>query len=275
MSQQDVIDILKDFGGEATAEDIRSEAKKRFPNRTLNTYVSKRLQAMKRQGIVEETTIGGKSAWKLAVDDVRELREYATVGDVDSEITEDVLTERGISIRNLVGSFEIGRRLDLNALAVDIPDAEYHSETHSNMVYRSPDYESLTVLVPASGRVTVVGAKSKDELVEGARSFIEILESLGIEVKGRPNDLKIQNIVGTGEVGRELDLGALVVGLGLEDSEYNPEQFPGLIYRKPNLPVILLFGSGKIVITGGKTYSQVLEGYETITEKIENLFENE
>lgn len=275
MSQQEILKILDDLGGEATANEIRSEAKKRFPDRTLSTYVTKRLQAMKRQGVVEEVEINDKSGWKVANENIQNALNKTTVETLDSEITESELASGGISIRNLVGSFEIGQRLDLHAMAVDIPDAEYHSETHSNLIYRAPEYDSLTVLVPASGRVTIVGAKSKSELIEGASTFIEVLRGLGIQVDETPQEMRIQNIVGTTQLDREVDLRAVSVGLGLENTEYDPEQFPGLTYRDPKLPVVLLFSSGKVVITGAKSYSQVLEGCEAIKTKVLALFENE
>jgi transcription initiation factor TFIID TATA-box-binding protein len=275
MSQQEVLNLLENLGGEATVDEIRSEAKKRFPDRTLSSYITKRLQAMKRQGIVEEIEINDKSGWRIINEEAQNVLNNVTVETIDSEITELELNSEGISIRNLVGSFEIGQRLDLHALAVDIPDAEYHSETHSNLVYRSPEYDSLTVLVPASGRVTIVGAKSKKDFIEGASAFIQVLQDLGIQVERTPREMRIQNIVGTTELGREVNLRAVSVELGLENTEYDPEQFPGLIYRSPELPVILLFSSGKIVITGAKNYRQVLEASKTISNKVLMLFENE
>jgi len=64
----------------------------------------------------------------------------------------------------------------------------------------------------------------------------------------------IQNIVASAELGDALNLNAVALGLGMENIEYEPEQFPGLVYRMfdPKV-VLLLFGSGKLVITGGKS----------------------
>jgi transcription initiation factor TFIID TATA-box-binding protein len=65
--------------------------------------------------------------------------------------------------------------------------------------------------------------------------------------------------VSSADLGETLNLEAIAIGLGLEDVEYEPEQFPGLVYRldDPRV-VILLFGSGKAAVTGGTT-SEVVE----------------
>jgi transcription initiation factor TFIID TATA-box-binding protein len=82
-------------------------------------------------------------------------------------------------------------------------------------------------------------------------------------------EITVQNIVANGDLKEELNLQAIAIGLGLETVEYEPEQFPGLIYRldKPDV-VVLLFGSGKLVITGGKTLDEVDAAVETVTSQL-------
>lgn len=79
------------------------------------------------------------------------------------------------------------------------------------------------------------------------------LNGLGINISG-DYELIIQNIVASAELGEALNLNTVALGLGMENIEYEPEQFPGLVYRMYDPKVdILLFGSGKMVITGGKS----------------------
>ena len=61
-------------------------------------------------------------------------------------------------------------------------------------------------------------------------------------------------------------------GLGLENVEYEPEQFPGLVYRiKQPKVVVLIFSSGKLVITGGKSPEECEEGARIVRMQLENM----
>ncbi len=81
-------------------------------------------------------------------------------------------------------------------------------------------------------------------------------EDAGFFIWFRGPEIVVQNIVASADLEVELNLDAIV--FGLPNCEYEPEQFPGLIYRlkKPKV-VLLLFGSGKIVCTGAKTREDV------------------
>ncbi len=79
--------------------------------------------------------------------------------------------------------------------------------------------------------------------------------------------IRIENVVASTSLGDELDLQS--IGLALDGAEYNPEEFPGLIYRlKQPKTAILLFRSGKVVCTGGKSWNQVNEAVHTVSELI-------
>jgi len=67
-------------------------------------------------------------------------------------------------------------------------------------------------------------------------------------------------------------LNAVALGLGFENIEYEPEQFPGLVYRiKQPKVVVLIFGSGKLVITGGKSPVECEEGVRIVRMQLENM----
>ena len=106
---------------------------------------------------------------------------------------------------------------------------------------------------------------------EALKNVFEELQQLGIPIEA-PTEITVQNIVSSADLGQSLNLNALAIGLGLEHVEYEPEQFPGLVYRldEPEV-VILLFGSGKIVITGGKSAKDAVGGVERVTERIEQV----
>ncbi|MFW5904523.1 MAG: TATA-box-binding protein, partial [Candidatus Saliniplasma sp.] len=79
----------------------------------------------------------------------------------------------------------------------------------------------------------------------------------------------IQNIVASYSLEADLNLSSVAITLGLERVEYEPEQFPGLVYRLRESPVVLLlFGSGKMVCTGGKTIEDLEDAVELIKDEL-------
>jgi transcription initiation factor TFIID TATA-box-binding protein len=97
------------------------------------------------------------------------------------------------------------------------------------------------------------------------------LMGIGMKVDEHP-EFKVQNIVASANLGRELNLGSIVVGLKLEGMEYEPEVFPGLVYRiKDPKSAILIFSSGRLVITGGKTLEDCEKSVKVLLNKLTEL----
>jgi len=94
------------------------------------------------------------------------------------------------------------------------------------------------------------------------------IEAAGIPIKKNP-EIVVQNIVASSDLGAQINLNAIAITLGLENVEYEPEQFPGLVYRidVPKV-VVLLFGSGKLVCTGARKPSDVEQAVERITAEL-------
>ena len=85
-------------------------------------------------------------------------------------------------------------------------------------------------------------------------------------------DSAVQNIVSSADLRERLNLNAIAIGLGLESVEYEPEQFPGLVYRLNDPDVVaLLFGSGKMVITGAKSHDEAETALEEIIRRLNEL----
>lgn len=100
--------------------------------------------------------------------------------------------------------------------------------------------------------------------------FLSYLTELGIEFNN--STLEIKNVVAVGDLEREINLEALMIGLGLEQTEYEPEQFPGLIYRPmENHCVLLIFSSGKVVVTGGKTKEEDQTAFEDLKQEVDEF----
>jgi len=175
-----------------------------------------------------------------------------------------------IKIENVVASTQIGENIDLNKIAREIPDADYKPKQFPGLVLRTKEPKAAA-LIFRSGKVVCTGSKSVEDARRAVKQIVRIVGSLGIPVIEEP-DVRVQNIVASADLGRELNLNAIAVGLGLENVEYEPEQFPGLVYRiRDPRVVVLIFGSGKMVVTGGKTPDDARKAVEKIADELETL----
>ena len=183
---------------------------------------------------------------------------------LEGGVSKAELREMGLTVTNLVATLDLGRELDLRELSNSIEAAEYLPEQSPFLLYRSVESDSLTVLVPTNGQISVVGARTEQELYDITDEFSQSLEELGIEIECRPEELVVRNVVANGDFGMELELNALALALGFESTEYEPEQFPGLIYRGRQNATVLIFRSGKFVITGVISFAEVVQAKEEI-----------
>jgi transcription initiation factor TFIID TATA-box-binding protein len=173
-----------------------------------------------------------------------------------------------IRIENVVASATLNQRIDLNAVVKGYPGVEYRPEQFPGLVFRLKRPKTAT-LIFNSGKMVCTGAKSEKESKRAVMKVIRELKKSGIIIIGKP-ELKIQNIVASANLAGLIDLERSAYSLGR--TMYEPEQFPGLIYRM-DVPkvVILLFASGKLVCTGAKKEEDV---YEAVT-KLHKTLEEE
>lgn len=159
-------------------------------------------------------------------------------------------------IENVVATTSIGRDIDLKAITLALENAEYDPTRFPGVVYRIKEPKTATLLF-RSGKLVCTGAKSIEDVHKAVKTVIKSIEAAGISVDKNPH-IDIQNIVATSDLHADLDLNVIAITLGLERVEYEPEQFPGLVYRIDEPKVVaLLFSSGKVVCTGAKTVGDV------------------
>ncbi len=177
---------------------------------------------------------------------------------------------KSIKIENVVASTGIGAKLDLNEVIRILEGADYNKERFPGVVYRTTSPKTAA-LIFGSGKIVCTGAKSIEDVSSGLTKVFEKLKAMGIDIPKKP-DITIQNIVASADLGTVLNLNAIAIGLGLENIEYEPEQFPGLVYRlsEPKV-VMLLFGSGKLVVTGGKKPEDAEAAVMKIVEELDGL----
>lgn len=128
-----------------------------------------------------------------------------------------------INIENVVASTGIGQELDLQSVAMDLKGADYDPEQFPGLVYRTQDPKSAA-LIFRSGKIVCTGAKSPVDVRESIHIVFEKLRALQIPVADEP-EITVQNIVTSADLGESLNLNAIAIGLGLENIEYEPEQF--------------------------------------------------
>jgi len=176
-----------------------------------------------------------------------------------------------IKIENIVASGTLKHGIDLNAVVKAFPSAEYSPEKFPGVIFRLKKPRTAT-LIFHSGKMVCTGAGSEREARKALMKVVRKLKKSGIIIVGKPK-IKIQNVVASASLPKLVDLA------GLYEHEirtmrgrmmYEPEQFPGLIYRMNNPHVvILLFASGKIVCTGAKNEEEVHQAVNKIHEKLE------
>jgi len=175
-----------------------------------------------------------------------------------------------IEVENVVASTAIDQELDLETLADDLGATSYDKENFPGLVYRLEDPKAAA-LIFRSGKIVCTGAKSIDDVQTALGRVFDEFRDLGIAVESDP-EIVIQNIVSSADLGQLLNLNAIAIGLGLENIEYEPEQFPGLVYRPENPSVVvLLFGSGKLVITGGKELDDAEHALRVVEDQLAEL----
>lgn len=164
-------------------------------------------------------------------------------------------------LQNIVSTVNLGCKLDLKRIALHARNAEYNPKRFAAVIMRIREPRT-TALIFSSGKMVCTGAKSEDESRLAARKYARIVQKLGFEAKFL--DFKIQNMVGSCDVKFPIRLEGLVLTHS-QFSSYEPELFPGLIYRmvKPRI-VLLIFVSGKVVLTGAKVRNEILEAFENI-----------
>lgn len=182
-----------------------------------------------------------------------------------NQVTDD------IDVVNVVSRRKLGCEIELDALAVDLDGSEYNPSSFPGIVYRNLDPKA-TILIFRSGELVCTGANSVEDSKTVVQHVVEKLDEIGVPVN-TGNQTNIQNLVYSGILDEDgLNLNAIAIGLGLENVEYEPEQFPGLIYRPANgNQTALLFSSGKLVLAGITEQEKSHEIYQIVYDEISEL----
>jgi len=181
-----------------------------------------------------------------------------------------IMVESKVEVVNIAAVGDLGSEVDIEQVAHDsnLPVSNYDPEYNATFLRFEEDGE--LIILYTSGKYILRGGDEFDNMYRVNDQFLSYLNELGLEIES-PN-LEVKNVVSVGNLEREINLEALMIGLGLEQAEYEPEQFPGLVYRPTETRcVMLVFASGKVVVTGGQTREEDQEAFDHLKTKVDEF----
>ena len=164
-------------------------------------------------------------------------------------------------VQNVVACADLNQKLDLIFIMKAFRNVAYHPKRFPGLIYRLKRPKTAT-LIFRTGKMVCTGAKSTKQARRAVRKVVRELKNSGIIILGRP-EITIENVVASADMGARIDLerGARI----MDNLMYEPEQFPGLIYRMDEPKVVMLiFHSGKIVITGARSAEDAQDAAERL-----------
>lgn len=180
------------------------------------------------------------------------------------------MKEFQLKIENVVAFTSLGKKIPLLKIANKLEDAEYSPESFPGVVYRINDPRAAS-LIFSSGKIVCTGAKSIEKAKIAMEKVVDDLRNSGIPMP-RTFKIQVENIVASTKIAVKGKLNLEEISFSLENVEYEPEQFPGLVYRVSEPRVaFLVFGSGKIICTGGRTVDDIHAALEKLKERLESI----
>eukprot|EP01017_Pseudomicrothorax_dubius_P036190 TRINITY_DN515_c0_g1_i2.p1 TRINITY_DN515_c0_g1~~TRINITY_DN515_c0_g1_i2.p1 ORF type:complete len:259 (-),score=80.87 TRINITY_DN515_c0_g1_i2:130-906(-) len=163
-------------------------------------------------------------------------------------------------LQNVVSTVNLDTQLDLKTIALRARNAEFNPKRFAAVIMRMRDPKT-TALVFKSGKMVITGARSEDAAKKAAKKFALIIRKIGFDgVKFK--DFTIQNIVASADVKFPIKLPKLYQEHS-KFCQYEPELFPGLIYKlkEPKI-ALLIFVSGRMVLTGAKRIEDIHQAFK-------------
>lgn len=173
-----------------------------------------------------------------------------------------------IKVENVVAFATLGVDIQLEKLVKEVENTEYEPEQFPGLVYR-PTNPRAAALIFSSGKVVCTGAKSIENAKIAMQKVADTIRSVGINVP-KKFPIEVENIVASTKIKAQLNLEE--IAFMLENAEYEPEQFPGLVFRitEPRV-AFLLFSSGKIICTGAHSIEDVNRALDKFKQKLEEI----
>ena len=178
------------------------------------------------------------------------------------------MTYFNIKIENIVASAAFNVRLPLEEMVEHLEGSEYEPEQFPGLVYRIKDPKAA-MLIFSSGKIVCTGARSIADVRKAVAKVAKMIKSLKLDVP-KKYSIQVENIVASAQIPARLDLDK--IAFELENSEYEPDQFPGLVFRiKEPKAALLLFSSGKVICTGIRKIEDVEYAMNFVFKKLKSI----
>jgi len=175
-----------------------------------------------------------------------------------------------VVVENIVASAEISAGFKVDQLSEKIINFKYSPDEFEGLTMKLDDPKTAILLFP-SGKVICTGAKNLDEVEKSIKKTIKSIKDAGFTTR-KNYQIETQNIVVTTDLKKEMHLSSICKGLLLQDVQYEPNQFPGLIYKIQDYgAILLLFSSGKLVCTGTKSLEDATSAINMMEEKLSSI----
>lgn len=177
---------------------------------------------------------------------------------------------------NVVGGGDLNTEIKLEEMyeKISAPICKYEPEMFSGL-YIQFEEGGPTVMLFSSGKYNIAGAKTTGSLYRSHAELVETMAELGIDLIEEQIELEVRNRVYVDSYESEIDLEGLLPDLGFENTEYDPETFPGLMYRPQEGGFLAIFRSGKMMITGLKDAETSKQILQRVKDRLSELFSND
>lgn len=182
---------------------------------------------------------------------------------------------KNLSVVNVVGTGQLATQVNYDYVMnkVDIPVIRYDPSIHQGLELRFNEDGPL-ITIYNTGKY-IIRAENVDIVYEVRKSFLELMEHINLIDSASDEDFNINNVVCNGDLDRELELEALVEDLSRGEASYDPDQFPGIHYKLKNNPCsLLIFRSGKVVVTAAPDVETAENAFQSLDEEITELIES-
>jgi len=166
------------------------------------------------------------------------------------------LSEFELKVENVVVFVTLGNKIPLDKISNDLVSAEYAPESFPGVIYRIKEPRAAA-LIFSSGKIVCTGTRSVNEAKIAVHKVVDDMRKLGIDMPEK-FEISVENMVCSTQISTPEKLSLDEIAFSLENSEYEPESFPGLVFRVQDPRVaFLLFGTGKIICTGGRNVEDI------------------
>jgi len=175
-----------------------------------------------------------------------------------------------VRIENVVAFAVLNRKVSLTRLVEKMDNTEYEPEQFPGLVHRINEPRA-SALIFSSGKIVCTGAKTIDKAKEAMRKGVDNIRKAGIPMPKKFR-IVIENIVSSTKIDVKPKLMLEDIAVSMQEVEYDPERFPGLVYRMRDPRIVfLLFGSGKIICTGGRSIEDIHKALEKLKKRLEGM----